>query len=85
MFLQWKLIFQKTNLKYFILIILGFLFVIGILMMDDSSCIVDHVIISDEISSYEKSLDPEFCENILEKIDLYNDQCDSQIEILDCG
>jgi hypothetical protein len=85
MFLQWKLIFQKTNLKYFILIILGFLFVIGILMIDDSSCIVDHVIISNEISSYEKSLDPEFCENILEKIDLHNDQCDSLIEILDCG
>jgi hypothetical protein len=59
--------------------------VIGILMIDDSSCIVDHVIISNEISSYEKSLDPEFCENILEKIDLHNDQCDSQIEILDCG
>jgi hypothetical protein len=85
MFLQWKLIFQKTNLKYFILIVLGFVFVIGILILDDSSCIVDRVIISNEISSYEKSLDPEFCENILEKIDLHNDQCDSQIEILDCG
>ena len=84
-FLQWKLIFQKTNLKYFILIIIGFIFVIGISMFDDSSCIIDHIIISNEISSYEKSLDPEFCENILETIDLYNDQCNSQIEILDCG
>ena len=85
MFLQWKLIFQKTNLKYFILIALGFIFVIGILMLDDSSCIVNSVIISNDISSYEKSLDPEFCENILEKIDLHNDQYNSQIEILDCG
>lgn len=85
MFPQWKLIFQKTNLKYFILFALGFIFVIGILMLDDSSCIVDRVIISNDISSYEKSLDPEFCENTLEKIDLYNDQCNSRIEILDCG
>ena len=69
-FLQWKLIFQKTNLKYLILIVLGFIFVIGILMFDDPSCIVNYVIISNEISSYEKSLDPEFCENILETIDL---------------
>lgn len=85
MFLQWKLIFQKTNLKYFILIALGFVFVVGILILDDSSCIFDRVIISNDVSSYEKLLDPEFCENILEKIDLYNDQCNSQIEILDCG
>jgi len=58
---------------------------VGILMFTNNSCSVDHIIISGEISSYEKSLDPEFCENILEKIDLYNDQCESQIEILDCG
>ena len=38
-----------------------------------------------EISLYEKSLDPEFCEVIVEKIDLFNEQCEPQIEILDCG
>ena len=85
MFLQWKLIFQKTNLKYFIPILILSFFLVVVLMFTNNSCSVDHVIISNEIRTYEKSLDPEFCENILEKIDLYNDQCTSQIEILDCG
>jgi len=57
----------------------------GLLVLDNNSCSVDTVIISGEINSYEKSLDPEICENILEKIDAYNEQCESQIEILDCG
>jgi hypothetical protein len=51
----------------------------------DNPCSVDHFVITNEISSYEKLLDPEVCENILEKIDSYNDMCTSQIEILDCG
>ncbi len=85
MFLQWKLILQKTNLKYFILILFASFVLIGVLQFTNNFCSVDHIVISNEISSYEKSLDPEFCENILEKIDLYNDQCESQIEILDCG
>ena len=85
MFLQWKLIFRKTNLKYLVLILFGSLFLIGVLMLTNDSCNIEYFVISDDINSYEKSLDPEFCENILEKIDLYNDRCSSQIEILDCG
>ncbi len=85
MFLQWKLIFQKTNLKYSVSILFLSFFVIGILVFGNDSCSIDHVIISNEIKSYEKSLDPETCENILEKINVYNEQCDSGIEILDCG
>ena len=77
MFLQWKLIFQKTNLKYFVSILFLSFFVIGILAFGNDSCSIDHVIISNEIKSYEKSLDPETCENILEKIDVYNEQCGS--------
>jgi hypothetical protein len=38
-----------------------------------------------EIASYEKLLDPESCEVIVEKIDFFNDECEPQIEILDCG
>ena len=85
MFLQWKLIFQKTNLKYSVSILFLSFFVIGILVFGNHSCSIDHVLISNEIKSYEKSLDPETCENILEKINVYNEQCDSGIEILDCG
>ncbi|MDH5432245.1 MAG: hypothetical protein OEW78_10275 [Nitrosopumilus sp.] len=54
-------------------------------MLTNDSCNIEYFVISDEINSYEKSLEPEFCENILEKIDSYNDQCSSQIDILDCG
>jgi hypothetical protein len=54
-------------------------------MFTNDSCVVDSVLINNQINSYEKSLDPEFCENVLEQIDMHNDQCDSQIEILDCG
>jgi len=43
------------------------------------------MLILNEIISYEKSLEPEFCEMIVEKIDLFNNGCKPQIEILDCG
>ena len=85
MFLQWKLILQKTNLKNLTLIVFGILFIGLILSFTGYSCGIEHILIIDDISSYEKSLDPEFCEIILEKIDLFNDDCDPQIEILDCG
>ena len=85
MFLQWRLILQKTNLKNLILIIFGVLFTLLIIFLIDCSCGVEHILILNDISSYEKSLDPEFCEIIVDKIDLFNDDCESQIEILDCG
>ncbi|AFS82471.1 hypothetical protein NSED_03325 [Candidatus Nitrosopumilus sediminis] len=85
MFLPWKLIFQKINLKYLALFLFGGLFLLGVLVLTNNTCNIEYVILSNEIRSYEKSLDPEFCENTLEKINLYNDQCPSQIEILDCG
>ena len=85
MFPQWKLIFQKTRIKNLTIILFGVLFVVLIIGFIDDPCSVNHFVITNEISSYEKSLDPELCENILEKIDSYNDMCASQIEILDCG
>ncbi|MCV0400405.1 MAG: hypothetical protein K5777_00275 [Nitrosopumilus sp.] len=79
------MIFQKTNLKYLLSFLSFGLFLVVLLGFTNNSCSVEHVLISGEIYSYEKSLDPESCENILEKIDLYNDQCRPEIEILDCG
>ncbi|MDH3276932.1 MAG: hypothetical protein OEL77_08105 [Nitrosopumilus sp.] len=38
-----------------------------------------------DLQTYEKSLDPEFCEELIEKIDSYNMKCMPQVEILDCG
>lgn len=42
------------------------------------------LLISD-ISNYERTLDPEFCELLIDKIDVFNDDCEPKIEILDCG
>ena len=85
MFPQWKLIFQKTRIKNLTVILFGVLFVVLVFGFVDDPCSVNNFVITNEISSYEKSLDPELCENILKKIDSYNDMCTSQIEILDCG
>ena len=85
MSLQWKLTFQKTSLRNLILITIG-ISIVGIsLSLTGYSCGIQHMIILNEISSYEKSLEPEFCEIIVEKIDLFNDDCEPQVEILDCG
>jgi len=85
MFPTWKLIFQKTRLKIFTLILFAVLFVILLVGFIGDSCRVDDILIRNEILSYEKSLDPEQCENILEQIYSYNDMCTFKIEILDCG
>ena len=79
------MILQKTNSKNLILIAFGILFIVIILIFIDYSCGVEHILILTDISSYEQSFDPEFCEIIIEKIDLFNYDCEPQIEILDCG
>ncbi len=85
MSLQWKLNSQNTNLRNLILITIG-ISIVGIsISLAGYSCGIQHMIILNEITSYEKSLEPEFCETIVEKIDLFNDDCEPQIEILDCG
>ncbi len=85
MYLQWKLTFQKTSLRNLILVGIG-ISIIGISIgFTGNSCGIQHMIILNEITSYEKTLEPEFCETIVEKIDLFNDDCEPQIEILDCS
>jgi len=85
MLLQLKLIFQNLSLRNLILIAIV-ISVVGILIsFSGYSCGIQHMIILNEIASYEQSLEPEFCEIIVEKIDLFNNDCEPQIEILDCG
>jgi hypothetical protein len=84
-FPTWKLIFQKARLKNLTLILFVALFVILLVGFIGDSCSVDNIVITNEILYYNESLDPERCENILERIYSYNDMCPSEIEILDCG
>jgi len=50
-----------------------------------NSCGIKHIGIITDIEKYEKTLDPEFCMSVVEKIFDYNEICDGNIEILDCG
>ncbi len=85
MFQTWKLILQKNNLKILISISVVFFVIIILIFSSDNSCGISHMSILNEITFYEKTLDPEFCEVILEKIDFFNETCEPQIEILDCS
>ena len=85
MYLPWKLTLQKTSLRNLILITVGIAIVGVSISLSGYSCGIQHMTILNEITSYEQSLEPEFCETIIEKIDLFNDDCEPQIEILDCG
>jgi len=85
MFLQWKLIYQKISLRNLFLILFGGLFVILAVMFANNSCNFERLLILDDVSTYEKSLDPELCEIVVEKIDMFNDKCESNMEILDCS
>lgn len=85
MSLPWKLTFQKNNFKIPIIISSGILIVVLLIFFSNYSCGIQHMQILNEITSYEKTLDPEVCEVIVEKIDFFNDDCEPQIEILDCG
>ena len=79
------MIFQNTSTRNIILIAIGISVVLVFIFSFEQSCGIQHISILNEISLYEKSLDPELCEVIVEKIDYFNDKCEPQIEILDCG
>ncbi len=83
-FLIWKLILQKNNLRNIFFIVLAIVVVV-FFFTNEKSCGMEHMFILNDIKIYEKSLEPEFCEEILEKINSYNESCSPIIEILDCG
>jgi hypothetical protein len=80
------LILQKIKIISSLIIICIGIFTIGILLgVSAYSCGVQHIVIMADLKSYEKSLDPEFCNVLVEKINLFNDDCKPEVEILDCG
>ncbi len=50
-----------------------------------NSCGIQHVTLLNDIKTFEQNSDPEFCENTVNKILEFNEQCEPYIEILDCG
>ncbi len=81
------MILQKPKKSKIILVALTGIIFLGILLSFEllNSCEVEHVSILYEIQTYEKTLNPEFCEKTVHKILDYNDKCEPYIEILDCG
>ena len=62
------------------------IFTIGIILgFTVYPCGLQHIVIISDLKSYEKSFDPEFCNVLVEKINLFNDDCKPEVEILDCG
>jgi hypothetical protein len=76
---------KTRKIKNIILICIGISIIVLVVLLSDSSCGIKHILIINALQSYEKSLDPEFCEELVEQIDSYNEQCMPQVEILDCG
>jgi len=86
MSLQLKLTLQKIKtIRKLILISIGITVVILLLGFIVSSCGLQHIVIINDLKSYESSFDPEFCEGLVEKINLFNDDCEPKVEIIDCG
>ncbi len=77
---------QKTKTIRNLIFISVCVFTIGIILgFTVYSCVIQHIAIMADLKSYEKSLDPEFCDVLVEKINLFDANCKPEIEILDCG
>ncbi len=87
MYLQLKLISQKVKKFRTLVSSIIAISVVGVLLSWglSSSCGIEHVSILSEIQTYEKTLDPEFCDKLVHKILEFNDSCEPYIEIFDCG
>jgi len=76
---------KNKKIKNVIILCIGASFIVFFILISDSSCGIRHIVIINDLKSYETSLDPEFCEELVQKIDSFNVQCTPQVEILDCG
>ena len=87
MFPQLNLTLLKNKkIQNLVLIFLGIsILILFVIIFSNNFCGINHIRIISDLQTYEKSLDPEFCEVLVEKIDSYNMKCKPQVEILDCG
>jgi hypothetical protein len=77
---------QKIKtIRNLILISSGIFAVVILLGFMISSCGLQHITIINDLKSYDVSFDPDFCDGLVEKINLFNDDCEPKIEILYCG
>jgi len=84
-YLQLKLIsVNPKTLRNIFVAVIGISIVL-IFVFTWNSCSFKYVSILNDIDQYEETLDPEFCETTVYRIDAFNDECEPEIEIIDCG
>ena len=78
---------QKTKNKKAIIFSLIGISIIGLVLSSGilNTCGVRHVNLISDLQTYEDDMDPEFCDSLVNKILIFNEECDSYIEIVDCG
>ena len=74
---------RKIRNTVLIIIIISTTIILGITIW--LSCPIIHLGILNDIEMFNESLDPEFCESIVYRIDAFNEKCEPEIEIIDCG
>ena len=77
---------QKIKtVKQLLLISVSIIIITIIIGLVIDSCGFKHIEIITGLESYEKSMDPEICDALVEKINLFNIDCSPEVEIIDCG
>ena len=60
--------------------------IIGLILIQTfDSCQLKQLSILSEIEEYKKSQDPQQCMILVNKIILFNNECKSELDIVDCG
>ena len=49
------------------------------------SCTIKHAGVVNDLKKYQESLDPELCEDLVNRIIELNDKCGIEIDVIDCG
>ena len=78
------MIFPKTKLVNFSIITAIILLVGVLIVLNFNSCENQYFYLNENLREY-TNLDPETCEELLFKIIEFNQQCNMDIEIIDCG
>lgn len=73
------------NIRQLILVSVSIVLVSIIVGFVIDSCGFRHIEIISGLKTYEKSMNPEICDALVEKINLFNLECSPEIEIMDCG
>ena len=89
-FLLWRLISLEAKMsnisKYGVIIAVTALSTIVLYnVWFVNSCPIKHATVISELKQYQETLDPELCENLINKIIELNEKCGIEIEPIDCG